>query len=70
VTGAIIVGGITLYKIQTDLAIIALHDCVEDPNPSVIEPHVLTPELLVDEPAHVADDTETTGTFVGIKAWN
>lgn len=63
-----ILGGYILYEIQTALAVIVLHDCSEPIAPDVIEPHPLTPEILM-EGSRAIDDTETTGTFTGA-AWN
>lgn len=72
VTVGLVWGGLTLYKIQTDLAVVALHDCaeVDDPNAS-IDP-LAAPRLQIITPSTppADDETDTVGTFTGRNAWN
>lgn len=69
-TAGLAVGGYILYNMQLDIAIIALHDCADQPiSDGPVHIHTVAAEII-DAPApQVVDDKDTIGTFTG-QAWS
>ena len=65
-TAGLVFVSYTLYTIQTDLAIIALHDCADLPDAPPMD--VMDEPLILGATPIVVDDQDSIGTFTGA-AW-